>query len=388
MIHGGKKWSTLTAAVLLALGSFALPQTAWAATALSGDGTASNTENARALHTSSTAVGDNTQADANGTAVGSGAQADANGTAVGSGTQADANGTAVGSGAQAGANGTAVGEGAQAGDNGIAVGAGAQAITNSVALGTGSEATEANSISVGGAAFGTRTITNVKAGDSANDAAIWDQIAKTGQTVSFLTEISGEGAEITETKHNQLVANDGTVLATFGRMASVSDDDYGFVSGADLYHETRDGISSANYISESNTTGENLSLLDAALANAVALEGSDTISITDGKISVKNMAWNEGKGSLSIGIDNNIGTGGYASGGNNNYVIGASNNIATRWYASGGNNNYVIGASNTIGGDWAVSGGSNNYVTGSSNEIGNGGYGGSNNYVTGSIMSV
>ena len=325
MIHSGKKWSTLTAAVLLALGSLTLPQTAWAATVVSGNNNLAPTEDGVA-----TALG---------------------------------NGTAVGNNADAASYGTAVGAGAYANDYSVALGYGTNAKHSySVALGYGAETTEDNSVSVGGHISETetitRTITNVTAGDSANDAAVWDQIAKTGQTVSFFTETSGEGAEATVTKHNQLVANDGTVLATF-EAGAVAENNTGFVSGGTVYDYLTDALSTA-------------------------YTGSDTISITDGKISVKNMAWNEGKRSLSIGIDNNIATAKGASGGKNNYVIGTSNDIGNSMYGSGGNNNYVIGASNTIRGGWNAFGGNNNYVIGSSNKIGTGVPNGESNYVFGS----
>ena len=72
MIHGTKKWSTLTAAVLLAMSSLALPQTVWAAvTVLSG--TNDNTGNAYA----------DSNDDGDGTAVGYEAKGYLGGTAVG-----------------------------------------------------------------------------------------------------------------------------------------------------------------------------------------------------------------------------------------------------------------------------------------------------------------
>ncbi len=85
------------------------------------------------------------------------------------------------------------------------------------------------------------------------------QIAKTGQTVNL--------------HDNQITSNAGTVLATFTKMAKVAADDYGFVSGVDLWKETREDITSENYISKDSTTGANLSALDAAIGAKTSVEG-------------------------------------------------------------------------------------------------------------------
>ncbi len=197
--------------------------------------------------------------------------------------------------------------------------------------------------------------------------ATWNQIAKTGQKVNLdyttTRETFGEDDDTIEIKYNQLTTNDGTVLATF-EVGEVAKNNNGFVSGGMVYDYLTDAISTA-------------------------YTGSDTISITDGKISVKNMAWNEDRGWLSIGT-NSIGTGWEASGGKNSYVIGADNAIATSEYTSGGNNNYVVGSHNITGYGWGTSGGNDNYITGASNYVGYGyaNNGGSNNYVMGASNYV
>ncbi len=329
MIHGTKKWSTLTAAVLLALGALALPQSVGAKTEVSGtipDSSASADRNG-------TAVGDSASAGSLGTAVGDTASAGSNGTAVGQSAQAGINGTAMGLSAQTGENGTAVGKNAEAGDHGTAVGFWAQATgssealgqntqanhENSVALGGNSVTKEANSVSVGGGeGVATRTITNVTAGDSANDAAVWDQIAKTGQTVSLSTaerETIGEGDGSKTIHKNEIVANDGTVLATFNAMEEVAATDSGFVSGANLYAETRDGITSENYISKNNSAGANLSILDDKIHDATVELGdiANKIQYKDAKADGTN-AIGLGKGSNASGNDSiSLGTGAAAS---------------------------------------------------------------------------
>ncbi len=148
----------------------------------------------------------------------------------------------------------------------------------SVAIGQQSATTEVNSVSVGASTSSTRTITNVTKGDSTKDAAIWDQIAKENQTLNLNStetrDTIGTGTDAKEIKHNQIAANDGTVLATFTGMESVASDDYGFVSGADLYAEARQDISaSANYISPTATVGANLNALAAAIGAKTSVNG-------------------------------------------------------------------------------------------------------------------
>ncbi len=326
MIHGTKKWSTLTAAVLLALGALALPQLVWAKTEVSGtipDSSASADRNGTAVGDSAsagslgTAVGDTAKAGNNGTAVGQSAEAGINGTAMGLSAQTGDNGTAVGFNATAGVSGTAVGVRAWAVNNSEALGQNAQAnYENSVALGGNSVTKELNSVSVGGGTgVATRTITNVTAGDSANDAAVWDQIAKTDQTVSLWTETTGEGEDAVVTKHNQLVANDGTVLATFDAMKKVADTDHGFVSGANLYAETRAEITSENYISKANSAGKNLSALDDKIHNATVELGdiAKKTQYKDATVTGTN-AIGLGNGSNASGNDSiSLGTGAAAS---------------------------------------------------------------------------
>ena len=184
-------------------------------------------------------------------------------------------------------NATAVGYQAKAsGDYATAIGDGATVnagISGSVAIGYGSVASEGNTVSVGSTTT-QRKIVNVAKGMVDTDAATYGQIAKAGQELSLSTDTReniGEGGDAKEIKKNQITTNDGTVLATFTKMENVANDDYGFVSGADLYNETRDGITSTNYISQNSSTGANLSALDIAIGakTSVADLYADTDSV-------------------------------------------------------------------------------------------------------------
>ncbi len=310
-----KKWSILTASVLLAMGSLALPQTVWGTDGTNSyhaGKTAADDTKAEAAGNQATAVGVKAQAKGdyanafgygagaygkNATAIGFSASATGlDSIAIGYQTKASANYTlALGNGAQATKNGAmafglsakasgardiAVGYNAVAQNLGggisnpeksaVAIGNAASATGNgSVALGAASTAEEENTVSVGrkageGTAAITRRIVNVAYGTGNNDAAAYGQIAKASQIVklSESDRQSGDGQE------NQIVANDGkTVLATFQKMKSVASDDTGFVSGGDLYTETRASIGDAglNYIAKTKSAGENLTKLDKAI---------------------------------------------------------------------------------------------------------------------------
>ena len=351
-----KKWSVLTVAVLLALSSLSLPQAVGAETVLSGKGT--NTGSASVNGDNGTAVGDGaTVSSIRGTAVGASSKAAWGGTALGETASASAGGVAVGqwasasggyaiaiggnmtegNGAQAkGSSAVAIGNSSQATDDyAIALGSAATAShKNAVALGADSVTGEANSVSVGSSSQ-TRTITNVTKGDSTKDAANWDQIAKENQTLTL--DVSAKG--------NELAANDGTVLATFTKMASVASGDYGFVSGADLWKETRANIpmTGTTYISQGNSVGANLVALDTAIAEKVATSytGSDTIEIaSDNTIKVKNMTQST-NGSLSLGdLASAPGAGATALG----YVASASGKGAISIGMSSANGDLAIAA--------------------------------------------
>ncbi len=178
------------------------------------------------------------------------------------------------------ADSIAIGEqSAASGTKAIAIGQGAKATSNNaVALGDGSVTSEVNSVSVGASTSSTRTITNVTAGDSTKDAAIWDQIAAEGKTVELSTDTRDTVGTKTVQK-NQIATNDGTVLATFKKMAAVSSTDTGFVSGTDLYNETRLNIPATNNYISAQDAGANLAALDKAIGKTVK---GEYISAQDG----------------------------------------------------------------------------------------------------------
>ncbi len=145
-----------------------------------------------------------------------------------------------------------------------------------ILIGSDTEYDDVKSIDIGNG--GTRILTGVGTGTANTDAANVGQIAKSGQTVNLgntTTTVNGKTINA-----NQIAANDGTVLATFTRVNTedgLKSNDYGFVSGADLYNETRSDISSTNYISKTASAGANLSALDAQLAK-VAKANTDAVA--------------------------------------------------------------------------------------------------------------
>ncbi len=145
-----------------------------------------------------------------------------------------------------------------------------------ILIGSDTEYDDVKSIDIGNG--GTRILTGVGTGTANTDAANVGQIAKSGQTVNLgntTTTVNGKTINA-----NQIAANDGTVLATFTRVnteGGLKSNDYGFVSGADLYNETRSDISSTNYISKTASAGANLSALDAQLAK-VAKANTDAVA--------------------------------------------------------------------------------------------------------------
>ncbi len=290
-----KKWSMLTAAVLLTLSSLSFSQPVQAATLVSGTAANQSTTeeatgaNPRYYYTgrpvpSPTAVGEGAYSENNAAALGARSKASKEySTAIGASAQATAAhtvvvgscSTAMKAGAtslgadvmRTGTNATAVGYAASATSEGAAaLGKGAKATgKNAVALGLGSVADVDNTVSVGSAktidsngqdvAEVTRRIVHVADGKDNSDAATYGQIAAKKQTVKLSRE------------NNKIVSNDGDTIATFQTMSEVAANDDGFVSGANLYAETRAGITadSTNYISQASTAGANLSALDAAI---------------------------------------------------------------------------------------------------------------------------
>ena len=120
-------------------------------------------------------------------------------------------------------------------------------------------------------------LTNVAYGQDDYDAATYGQIAKEGQEISLSTD-ARDDTKTEEGKKNEIVANDGTVLATFTKMETVSDTDMGFASGVDLYNETRENVS-GTYILADQDVGTNLSALDTAIGKT---EAGKYISAQDG----------------------------------------------------------------------------------------------------------
>ena len=148
---------------------------------------------------------------------------------------------AYGYGANAkGAESVAIGKNAYAdGEGSIAIGA------DSVAHTTEEDGNKIEEISFGHAkgdtaADGTeysddlkRKLTNVAYGTDDNDVATVGQIVAAGQNVTLSTT-ARNASDATKGKGNEIVANDGTVLATFTK-GSVTSGDTNFVSGGDVY---------------------------------------------------------------------------------------------------------------------------------------------------------
>ncbi len=261
-----------------------------------------------------------------------------------------------------------------AGDDAVAIGDGAKASAqDSVAIGHNSTANEANTVSVGRAQAGSlsainRKIVYVAAGMADTDAVNFSQIktvASTTQNGTYIqsslmnviiedeqttalnpngtvganiaaldakavaayahdTDTTGKVNEINlsgaarsaaatskKGNTNELIANDGTVLATF-TVGSIADGNYGFISGDTVYEYVKPVAKSGTSlktISAANSTGVNLGLLDAAIEEAKvssAYTGSDTITIDEDKtLHVTNMAmstmWTDVPGASATG---------------------------------------------------------------------------------------
>ena len=196
---------------------------------------------------------------------------------------------AIGNGATATDTGSvAIGDGATAEDGSVAIGDGAKAVENSVAIGKDSVAYGENEISFGhssedidpatGNKYGNdlkRKLTNVEYGTDDNDVATYGQIVADGQSVKLSSDARNKD-NAKDGKYNELVANDGTVLATF-ESAKVASGDTGFVSGGDLYSEVRP--TDGTYVKSAQTTAANLAALDAAIVDNSKVINQDTNNI-------------------------------------------------------------------------------------------------------------
>ncbi len=139
----------------------------------------------------------------------------------------DSHATAIGTLAEASGEETvALGSNAKATSyNSIAIGIQAKAEeVSSVALGANSRVRESYSVSVGNSNR-TRKITYVTAGEVNSDAATYGQIAKSNLAVTLSTSARNDAG-----KYNQIVANNGTVLATF-ESGLAEEGNMGFMSG-------------------------------------------------------------------------------------------------------------------------------------------------------------
>ena len=112
---------------------------------------------------------------------------------------------------------------------------------------------------------------SVSSGDTGfvSGGQVWNSDVQANQSVS----LSGASRTVNgkTIASNQIAANDGTVLATFSQMKKVSSTDTGFVSGSDLYNETRKGIAESNatkyHISANKTAAENMLALDSYIGS-------------------------------------------------------------------------------------------------------------------------
>ncbi len=192
-----------------------------------------------------------------------------------------------------------------------------------------------------GTTYGTTVLsrlTHVADGKSITDAANFGQIAKTGQTVNLgTTTTTVNGKTITA---NQVAANNGTVLATFTKVGdTLTASDMGFVSGADLYKETREEITSTNYIAKGNTAGANLN----ALAEKIGEEKGVT-DVYDATDTVENQIYKVANTRVAKDQTVSLAT---TSGTNaTNVIKDADGNVLVTMAAgtvSSGNNNFVSG---------------------------------------------
>ncbi len=155
------------------------------------------------------------------------------------------------------------------------------ATATKILIGNDADFTGVTEISVVSTEGTKRTISGVSDATATGQAATWDQIAASGKTIKLSTETETVGG-VNKGQFNQIISNDGTVLATFQKMDKISDTDEGFVSGKDLYKELK-VTESGSYVKKSNTTAENLLALDRAVSGGgivrVGTENKDTIYV-------------------------------------------------------------------------------------------------------------
>ena len=247
----------------------------------------------------------------------------------------------------------AFGYGAYAGAN-RAVAIGYQAVANqygTVSFGhkSGDAYQLAQSTSDGSVAYRTGTYTddvfnrlvNVADGINNNDAATYGQVVKKGtysydattktikvktnsdtgtEATAFTLDLSGlvagsSGFAADQTvslanttkddigQTNVLKDSDGNVIATFAK-GTIASDGTGFVSGADVYGETRKNVA-GTYINQNNDVGTNLSALDTQVTtNAGDIAGLKDLSnlSDDGKSVITNLS----KSAVKVAAGDNV----------------------------------------------------------------------------------
>ncbi len=176
--------------------------------------------------------------------------------------------------------------------------------------------------------FGMAGVIDVSAGMSTEE----DYTVAPDQTVYAIY-----GANVIKNNSNQN-------LVTFGIAAGIESSSSGFVSSGTLYTELREGISSTNYISASNSTAENLSQLDSILNDVYEHMGEGA-------------TYTAGAG-ITIGSDNSIGI---------KYLTMNETSIAwgnSTTYGSSHSNELAIGYQASADGFRAVALGTNATVSG------------------------
>ena len=200
--------------------------------------------------------------------------------------------------AEGATNAVAVGHGASSTVAfGLALGDSASVThASSVAIGANSVTSEDNSVSVGASTTDTRTITNVTAGNSTKDAAIWDQLV-----ANKTYEVGDDGTVTIETNEEVNGTKQAFKITGLGTSSSVvigdgKDDaesahwvDLVWNGAADSTEVTR-GVNSTAYGYLANASGE------SAVALGYSANASD-----NGATAVGNGTKASGSGSLAIG---------------------------------------------------------------------------------------
>ncbi len=408
-----KKWKSLTAAVVLAVGFLGAPQGAWAAvqaTALSGTG--ANTGSATASQDRATAVGGGAYAtDSESTALGTDATAKMQSAlAIGfrslvgqggssSGTAGGIGGIAIGSAvitedpddpgwyltttepAKVTADyGIALGSASSvSAQNSLALGYGSSATAaNAVALGQGSVANTANTISVGSSS-NTRKIVNVTAGSNTTDAANYGQLVKnttytasngsvtiqnnadgTAFTINGLGSGSGSGiVDYDDTNYKWLSTDFGETGVTHGSKSTA----YGYGANASKPYATAIGNNASASSTASVAIGYNATSSNSgvAIGNYASSSGSRAIAISGGNANSTYAATASGEDSIALGVTANS-TGsdaiavGYGSKSYTNYslalggaTVGTSDSVS-----SGGTYGIAVGNTANVTADKSV----------------------------------